>query len=619
MEVSGRMIKWAVELSEYDIQYAPRPAIKAQILADFIAEGVTLETAPEGVWEVYVDGAASKHGAGAGVVVRTPTGVVHEIAIRFRALKTNNAAEYEAILAGMSAANDLGARTIRVLSDSSLAVNQLNGAFDAKEDALAHYMERVKQRATAFEAVTYVKIPREENMHADALSKLATTTNFESTRLVTVQKEEEEANQEAAVNTTQIAEDDWRAPIIKFLQDGAVPEDAKEAWTLRQKAARCTMIGLDLYRRSYSGAYLKCIGNNEAHNMVRELHEGMCAMHAGARNMERTILLHGYYWPRIKKDTKKYVDECNKCQLHARQHHLPSTEFQGNLSAWPFAQWGVDLLGPFPTAKGKRKYIIVAVDYFTKWIEAEALASITAHQVTRFLKSNILARYGVPSAFIFDHGKQFDCAEVIDFCDQVGAIARFASVAYPQANGQAEVANKSILHGLHTRLDEAKGNWADELNTVLWAHRTTYKAATGETPFALTYGTDAVIPIEVTFPTYRVMAYNETDNDEARLLDLELAQERRELAAIKLAATKAQVAKYYNAKLVPHKLTLGDQVLRRNFRPDPKHGKLASTWEGPYLIREIVGANTFKLSELGGNKIPRTWNAQNLRKYHCPS
>ncbi|CAL1381680.1 unnamed protein product [Linum trigynum] len=280
--------------------------------------------------------------------------------------------------------------------------------------------------------------------------------------------------------------------------------------------------------------------------------------------MEHTILLHGYYWPRVKKDTKKYVDQCHKCQLHARQHHLPSTEFQGNLSAWPFAQWGVDLLGPFPTAKGKRKYIIVAVDYFTKWIEAEALASITAHQVTCFLRSNILARFGVPNAFIFDHGKQFDCAEVINFCDQVGAIARFALVAYPQTNGQAEAANKEIVHDLHTRLDEAKGNWADEHNTVLWAHRTTFKVATGETPFALTYGTDAVIPIEITSPTYRVTAYDEADNDEARLLDLELAQERRELAAIKLAATKEQVAKYYNAKLVPHKLILGDQVLRRN-------------------------------------------------------
>ncbi|CAL1380475.1 unnamed protein product [Linum trigynum] len=198
----------------------------------------------------------------------------------------------------------------------------------------------------------------------------------------------------------------------------------------------------------------------------------------------------------------------------------------------------MDLLGPFPTAKGKRKYIIVAVGYFTKWIEAEALALIIAQQVTRFLKKNILARFGVPNALVFDHGKQFDCAEVIDFCDKVGAIARFASVAYPQANGQAESANKAILHGLHTRLDEANGKWADELHIVLWAHRITFKVATDETPFALTYGIDAMIPIETTTPTYHITMYDEESNNQAQLLDLELAQERRELAAIRLAATK---------------------------------------------------------------------------------
>ncbi|CAL1355313.1 unnamed protein product [Linum trigynum] len=108
----------------------------------------------------------------------------------------------------MTVANDLGARTIRVLSDSSLEVKQLNGTFDAKEDTLAQYMERVKQRASTFEVVTYVKILREENMHADALSKLATATDFESTRLVSVQKEEEESHRDIMVNTTQIVQEE---------------------------------------------------------------------------------------------------------------------------------------------------------------------------------------------------------------------------------------------------------------------------------------------------------------------------------------------------------------------------------------------------------------------------
>ncbi|CAL1353459.1 unnamed protein product [Linum trigynum] len=195
----------------------------------------------------------------------------------------------------------------------------------------------------------------------------------------------------------------------------------------------------------------------------------------------------------------------------------------------------------------------------------------------------------------------------------MGIIARFASVAYPHGNGQAEAANKSILHGLHTFLGEAKDNWTEELHTVLWAHRTTFKVATGETPFALTYGSDAVIPIKTTVPTYRITMFNE-----ARPTELDLINERRKLAAIKLAATKAQVARYYNAKLVPHNIK-ARKVLRRNFYPDAKHGKLASTWEGPYLIREVVGANTFKLSALSKEPIPRTWNALNMRKYHRSS
>ncbi|CAL1401671.1 unnamed protein product [Linum trigynum] len=192
MEVSRRIVTWAVELSEYDIQYVHRPAIKAQILTDFLAEVVFLDTAPEGK----------------GVVVRTPVGAIHEIAICFRTLKTNNVAEYEAILAGLAIARDLGVKTIRVLSDSVLVVNQLYGVFEAKEDTLAQYIERVKQQANLFETVTYVQIPREENVHVDALSKITTATNFESTRLVSVQKEDQETQQLTMVNTTQIEEED---------------------------------------------------------------------------------------------------------------------------------------------------------------------------------------------------------------------------------------------------------------------------------------------------------------------------------------------------------------------------------------------------------------------------
>ncbi|CAL1400690.1 unnamed protein product [Linum trigynum] len=120
---------------------------------------------------------------------------------------------------------------------------------------------------------------------------------------------------------------------------------------------------------------------------------------------------------------------------------------RGNVGAWPLWQWGMDLLGTFPKVPGQMKYLIVAVDYFSKWIEAEPLASITQVQVHRFTNKNIFTRFGLPEAIVTDHGNQFDCKQFIDFCDDKGVILHFSSMAYPQANGQAEAANKSILHG----------------------------------------------------------------------------------------------------------------------------------------------------------------------------
>ncbi|CAL1399575.1 unnamed protein product [Linum trigynum] len=277
---------------------------------------------------------------------------------------------------------------------------------------------------------------------------------------------------------------------------------------------------------------------------------------------------------------------------------------------------GMDLRGPFPKEPGQIKYLIVAVDYFSKWVEAGPLATITQAQVRKFTTRNIFTRFGLPESIVTNHGKQFDCCQFIELCDESGVVLRFSSVAYPQANGQAEAANKSILHGLHTRLLEANGRWVEELPCVLWAHRTTHKVAMGETPFALTYGSEAVIPVEVRFPTYRVAGYEESTNGEERVHDLDMLEERRDVASVLLKAMKQQVAKYYNCKMRPHQIRLGSLVLRRDFRPKACEGKLAPKWKGPYRVREVIGHTTFKLERIGGKAVKRTWNAQNLTVYH---
>nr|KYP38620.1 Pol polyprotein [Cajanus cajan] len=143
----------------------------------------------------------------------------------------------------------------------------------------------------------------------------------------------------------------------------------------------------------------------------------------------------------------------------------------------------MDILGPFLMAKGQCKFLLVAVDYFTKWIEVEPLATITAHNVQKFLWKNTITRFGIPHAIVTDNGLQFTDQKLNKFLQDLGVKHRFTSVEHPQSNGQAEAANKVILSKLKKRLGAAKGAWAEELSEVLWAYRCTPQSTTQETPF----------------------------------------------------------------------------------------------------------------------------------------
>ncbi|KAK2997643.1 hypothetical protein RJ639_026616 [Escallonia herrerae] len=171
--------------------------------------------------------------------------------------------------------------------------------------------------------------------------------------------------------------------------------------------------------------------------------------------------------------------------------------------------WGMDLLGPFPMASGQRRFVIVAIDYFTKWTEGESLATITSAKCEDFFWKNVVCRFGVPRALVIDNGKQFDNNNFRTFCTNLAIDLRFTSVAHPQSNGQTENMNRSILQGLKKKLDEAKGAWVDELPKVLWAYRTTPHSVTEETPFFLFYRTEALLPVEIRVSTIRALHFNE--------------------------------------------------------------------------------------------------------------
>ena len=169
----------------------------------------------------------------------------------------------------------------------------------------------------------------------------------------------------------------------------------------------------------------------------------------------------------------------------------------------------------FPTAVRQLKFLVVGIDYFTKWVEAKALATITEKNIRNFVWRNIICRFRIPKILVSNNGKQFDNSAFRDLCSELGIKNHYSSPAHPQANGQVEVTNRSLLKIIKTLLEGAKGIWSNELPSILLAYRTTARTPTGETPFRLAYGSDAVIPAEVGLSNYRVRNYAEEKNEEA--------------------------------------------------------------------------------------------------------
>ena len=169
----------------------------------------------------------------------------------------------------------------------------------------------------------------------------------------------------------------------------------------------------------------------------------------------------------MQRETLEYVRKCDRCQQFAPSIHQPGRILNPLSSPWPFAQWGLDIVGSFPKAVGNKKYLLVDTDYFTKWVEAKPLANIRDVDAKRFVWKNIVTRFRVPHVLISDNGLQFDSKMVRKYYSELRITNRYSTPTYPQGNGQAKAVNKVIVSGLKKRLDDAKGKWVEELPHVL--------------------------------------------------------------------------------------------------------------------------------------------------------
>ncbi|XP_058202626.1 uncharacterized protein LOC131317062 [Rhododendron vialii] len=501
-DLSSRVSQWAVELANFDIHFEPRTTIKAQVLANFIAEftpgspdeealvkpnygmleqqeaRTTWNLFSGDVWKLHVNGASNSNGAGAGVV--------------------------------------------------HLIVNQ------------GFHIEQIN---------------REKNAHADALASLASVSKASEYRHISL-GEIHQPSFEVSEEVFSISlGPSWMDEIVSFLKDDTLPSDKKEAHRVRSKAAYYWISEHgQLYRKSFTGPYLRVVHPTEVPIILTELHSGSCDCHSGGRSLCQRALSQGYFWKGMKKDY-----------------------------------------------------------YFSKWVKVEPLVTTTEADVRRFVWRNIVTRFGVPYAIVSDNGSQFVGKELTGLCAEFGIRFFNSTPSYPQGNGQAETTNKTICAGIKRRLDSKQGKWAEELPRVLWAYRSTPRRSTGQTPFAMAFVMEAVIPLESKFPTLRIKTFDPETNNDAVATELMLAEEKRDDAQIKLANYQQEVARGYNRSVRLKKFRTDDWVWQKVVRANQKT-KFKPNWEGPYRVIREVGNGSYKLEDKEGRKIENPWNPLNLIK-----
>ena len=296
-------MKWAIELSEFDIRYKPKTAIKGQILADFVMEFTSVElaeatqtTSDLPILRLSVDGAANAQGSGAGLILTSLEGIDIEYALRFGFRASNNEVEYEDVIAGLNLSHLMEVDQLEVCSDSRLVVKQIEDSYEAKGEKMILYLKKVRELLKKFLRVQVRHIPRAENSRADALEKLETTSQEDLNRLMLVEHLSEPSvdlnNEEVS---PVMSEPSWMDPIWDYLIEGLLPNDSKEASKLRSRFARFIIHRGALYKRGFFTNILKCIAGEDVDYVLREVHEGICGNHIGARALAGKVLRQGYY------------------------------------------------------------------------------------------------------------------------------------------------------------------------------------------------------------------------------------------------------------------------------------------------------------------------------------
>ncbi|GKV42144.1 hypothetical protein SLEP1_g49581 [Rubroshorea leprosula] len=456
---------------------------------------------------------------------------------------------------------------VEVIGDSQLVLKQLSGEYKCTSLALAPYFALAVQLLEEFDDVSIRHVPRDQNYEANEMAQIASGLRIPE------------------------------GVMQKGVMQKVVIVEKRSLPSIHQCGMTVSTYSIDVTQTDWRFPIIQYL-KDQSIKMLSDVHDGICGAHQAGIKMCWLIRRHGFFWPSVLKDYIAYAKGCKSC-------------------------WAIDLIGKVypPSSKG-HSFIKVATDYFTKWVEAKPMKKVDQSDVIKFIKEDIIHRFGLLETITTDQGTVFVSHQVEAFAKEMGFRLLNSTPHYAQANGQAEASNKVVINFLEKMVDDNPRRWHELLSETLWAYRTSQRSSTKMTPFALTYGHDAVLPMELTAKSLRIAIQHNLQSgeyDEAMMLEFEDLEDTRLTALDRLQAQKLKIAKSYNKRVKGKNLVVGDLVWKAILplsKKDHRFGKWSPNWEGPFRIHEVLRGGAYWLESLDGELHPRKINGIYLKPYY---
>ncbi|KAG7559399.1 Retrotransposon gag domain [Arabidopsis thaliana x Arabidopsis arenosa] len=399
----------------------------------------------------------------------------------------------------------------------------------------------------------------------------------------------------------------WYADFVNYLICGEIPKylDAYQRKKFFRDINHYYWDEPYLYKKGTDGLFRRCIAEEEVQGVLEHCHGSAYGGHFATFKTVQKVLQAGLWWPSMFKDAYGFIAKCDPCQRMGnitRRNEMPQNPI---LEVEVFDVWGIDFMGPFNPASYGNKYILVAVDYVSKWVEAIASPTNDHKVVLKLFKSIIFPRFGIPKAVISDGGSHFINKVFESLLKKHGVKHKVATPYHPQTSGQVEVSNRQIKAILARVVGVSRRDWSTKLDDTLWAYRTAFKTPIGRTPFQMLYGKSCHLPVEVEYKAIwatKLLNLDIKEAQEKRSVDLHELEEIRLEAYESSKVYKERTKAFHDKRISPKDFKAGDQVLLFNSRLKLFPGKLKSRWSGPFTIKEVLPFGAISLFTKDGSE-----------------